>query len=125
MDLNEIANDIDVDAVAARVDVERLIDQIDIDRIVRRLDVEAIVRRLDLAAIARDVLDEIDVEEIIRESSGSLTVQTVDALRARGVDADRRLAELVDRVLFRHRARDVRLANGQGSDDVRVGGDPT
>jgi hypothetical protein len=124
IDLNEIASEIDVNAVAARVDVDRLVDQIDIDRIAQRLDVEAIVNRLDLASIARGVLDEIGVEEIIRESSGSLTVQTVDALRARGVDADRRLAELVDRALFRHRGRDVRLASSQLTEEASTAGDP-
>jgi hypothetical protein len=107
VDLDAVASRIDVDAVAARIDVDALIAGIDVDAIVARVDVEEIVRRLDLAGIAREVLDELEVEDIIRESSGSLAVQTVDALRTRGADADRRLAGFVDRLLQRRRGRDV------------------
>lgn len=121
VDVDELVSEVDVDAIAARIDIGRLIDRVDIDRIAERIDVEAIVGRLDLAAIAREVLDEIAVEDIIRESSGSLTVQTVDALRARGADADHRLAGLVDRLLGRHAERDLWIDDGQPSGGRRTG----
>jgi hypothetical protein len=120
VDVNDLAATVDVDAVVARVDVDRMLDRIDLDAVAQRIDVEAIVRRLDLAGIAREVLDQIDVEEIIRESSGSLSVQTVDALRARGADADRRVAGVVDRLLQRRTTRDVVIvdvADGPNGDD--------
>lgn len=98
---------VDVDAIADRIDVDRIVRRVDVDAIVDRIDLEALVRRLDLAGIGREVLDEIGVDEIIRESSGSLVVQTVDVLRSRGADADRQVASVVDRILQRRRARDV------------------
>jgi hypothetical protein len=120
VDVNDLAATVDVDAVVARVDVDRMLDRIDLDAVAQRIDVEAIVRRLDLAGIAQDVLDQIDVGDIIRESSGSLSVQTVDALRARGADADRRVAGVVDRLLQRRTTRDVVIVDvtdGPNGDD--------
>jgi hypothetical protein len=112
VDVNEIAASVDVDGLAARVDVGQLMERVDLDAIAQRIDVEAIIRRVDLGGIAREVLDQIEVEDVIRESSGSLAVQTVDALRARGAEADRHLARIVDRLLQRRNDRDVRFDDG-------------
>lgn len=124
VDIDDLVETIDVDAVVERinvgriverVDLEQIVDRIDLDAVAERIDVQAIVRRIDLAGIAREVLDEIQVEDLIRESSGTLAVQTVDALRERGVDADRRLAHFVDRLLLRKHDRDVAIAEGRGT----------
>jgi hypothetical protein len=122
IDVNEIAASVDVDGLAARVDVGQLLERVDLDAIAQRIDVEAIIRRVDLAGIAREVLDQIEVEEVIRESSGSLAVQTVDALRTRGAEADRNLARVVDRLLQRRKDRDVRF--GDGDLDAAASGSP-
>ncbi len=122
VDVDQVLERVDLDAVAARIDIGALVDGVDLNRIAERLDVEAIVRRLDLGGIARDVLAEIEVDDIIRESSGSLTVQTVDALRARGAEADRRVARFVDRLLQRGQDRDVRIDGGSGDGEVGAEG---
>jgi hypothetical protein len=124
VDVNDLLGSLDIDAVAARIDIAQLIDRIDVNEIAERIDIEAVVRRLDLPAIAHEVLDEIEVQDIIRESSGSLTVQTVDALRARGVDADRRVASLVDHALGRRDERDLRIEDDPQSADLRSGDGP-
>jgi hypothetical protein len=100
VDLNEIAGDIDLDALAGRMDL---------NKIAERINVEAILRRLDLAAIAKEVMDELEVNELIRESAGSMTTETVDALRVQGVNADRLVSRIVDRVLRRSAERDLGL----------------
>jgi hypothetical protein len=125
VDVNELAGTIDLDAIIDRVDIERVLGRVDLDEIAGRIDIEAIIHRLDLARIAREVLDEIGVEDLIRKSSGSLTVQTVDALRSTGADADRRLAGVVDRVLRRQREREVRIENGGGSAHDGIADQPT
>src|SRR5690625_232941 len=90
--------------VVARVDVTRLVaEHVDLDALAATIDLDAIVDRLDLAAITDDVLDEIDLPEIIRESTGSLGNATVATLRLRGVDADEAVSKVVDRVLRRDR----------------------
>ena len=106
--LDEVIARIDVDDIVARVDLERVVDRIDLDAVASRLDVEAVVRRLDLAAIAREVVDELDLPEIIRESMGSMTTETVGGIRVQSMNADRAISRLVDRVLQRRSRPDDR-----------------
>ena len=134
LDINEIAADIDLDALIARVDInaivdrldmERLVDRLpieavlarvdlnavadrlDVDRVAERLDLEAVVARIDLAGLAQEVIDEIDLPEIIRDSSGAMASETVQEVRVLGIGADRLVARVVDRVLRRAHDRDT------------------
>jgi hypothetical protein len=109
IDLNELLRSVDITALVDRVDVQGLIDRIDPNPLVERLDLDALARRIDVAALAQRVIDEVEVGDVIRESTGTLTVETVDALRRRGADADRRLARFVDGVLNRGNGRDTRV----------------
>jgi hypothetical protein len=109
VDLNEVAGRLDVDAVAARLDVERLIGRLDLpaiaEGVIDQLDLTAIAQRvineLDLTTIAEEVIDEVELTEIIRESTGTVTVDAVDALRVGGMHADRMVARVRDRLLMR------------------------
>ena len=106
--LDAIVARIDLDQIVERVDLQRIVDRIDVDAVASRLDVEAVVHRLDLAAIAREVIDELDLHEIIRESMGSMTTETVGGIRVQSMNADRAITRLVDRVLRRrHPVDDV------------------
>ena len=102
--LDDVVAQIDVDDIVARVDLERVVDRIDVDAVAAKLDIEAVVRRLDLAAIAREVVDELDLPEIIRESMGSMTGETVGGIRVQSMNADRAISSLVDRLLRRSQA---------------------
>jgi hypothetical protein len=92
----EVVERVDVDAVAARGDV---------DAVAARLDVEAFLDRLDLAGIAREVVEEIDLPEIIRESTGAMASETVRSVRMQGIGADERVSAVVDRLLARRGRR--------------------
>lgn len=125
LDINAVAADIDLDALIARVDVnaivarvdmdalvdrlpiEAVLDRVDLNAVAERLDLEAIVARLDLAALAQEVIDEIDLPEIIRDSSGAMASETVQEVRVLGIGGDRIVARLVDRVLRRKDDRDT------------------
>lgn len=86
--------------VVARIDLNRLVaENVDLDALAARIDLDAIVDRLDLAAITDDVLDEIDLPAIIRESTGSLGSAALADVRMRGIDADEAVARVVDRIL--------------------------
>jgi len=111
-----VLDQVDVDAVVARVDLDRIVDRLDLDRIAARLDldaiaaridVDAVVARVDLAGLTEQVMDEADLGQIIRESSGTMATETVDALRVQGMRADRLLSRVVDRVLQRKDERDT------------------
>lgn len=109
VDVERILARVDVDEVAARLDLERVIGRLDLaaiaQSIIDQLDLTAIAQRvidqLDLAAIAEGVIDELELSEIIRESTGTVTVDAVDALRVGGMQADRLVARVVDRLLMR------------------------
>jgi hypothetical protein len=111
-----VLDQVDVDAVVAKVDLDRIVDRLDLDRvaarmdldaIAARIDVDAVVARVDLAGLTEQVMDEVDIGEIIRESSGTMATETVDALRVQGMRADRLLGRAVDYLLRRRDERDT------------------
>jgi len=134
LDINAVAQDIDIDALVARVDINAIIDRVDIaaiidkvdlnavadrldvDRVAERLDLEAVVARIDLASLAQEVIDEIDLPEIIRDSSGAMASETVQEVRVLGIGADRFVATIVDRILRRTHVRDTAVL-GRREDD--------
>jgi hypothetical protein len=112
VDLNEVAGRLDVDAVAARLDLERLIGRLDLaaiaQSVIDQLDLtamaEGVLDQLDLTEIAERVINELELTELIRESTGTITVDAVDALRVGGMHADRLVTRVVDRLLMRREA---------------------
>jgi hypothetical protein len=106
VDLDRIVGRIDIDAIASKIDLDAIASRIDIDAIVRRVDLQAIVNQLDLPAITQEVIEEVNIGELIRESTGSITTETVDAIRYQGMNADRLVSRIVDRVLMRRKGRD-------------------
>jgi hypothetical protein len=109
-----VLDEIDVDAVVARVDLDAIVDRIDIDAIAARLDLDAIVARVDIDAVlarvdfpelTEQVIEEVDLGEIIRESSSTMASETVDALRVQGMRVDGLVSRVVDRILLREGVR--------------------
>jgi hypothetical protein len=75
------------------------------ETLLRRVDLTAVVRNhVDLAGLVDEVLAEIDLPEIIRESTGSVTSDTVRGIRMQGITGD----EAVERILQRFRPRHPR-----------------
>lgn len=131
VDLDEVASRIDVDAVVSRVDLDAIVKRIDLDDIVarvdldavaRRIDVAGIIERLDLAGLARTVIEEIDLPEIIRQSTGSVASETVRGVRMQGIQADESVSKVVDRMLFRNRVDDAGAPDEPAAPDET--GDP-
>jgi hypothetical protein len=103
--------------VKDRVDIDELVRAVDLDAIAARIDVEAIVDRLDLAGLAQTVIDQIDLPEIIRRSTGVVASETVRGVRMQGIEADRAIAGLVDRMLGRRRPRLIETGVPAPEDD--------
>ena len=115
VDLDAVIDRVDIDEIVARVDMERLarsfpvepiVDRVDVDRVIARTDLVAIIDRLDLAEIAEEVIEEIDLPRLMRESSGMMANETVQTVRVQGMNADRLVSRVVDRVL-RREAREL------------------
>jgi hypothetical protein len=107
IDLDAVIDRLDIDEIVARVDIETVVDRVDVDRVIARTDLVSIVDRLDLSAIAEEVIDDVDLPRLIRESSGVMANETVQTVRVQGMNADRLVSRVVDTVL-RREARELR-----------------
>ncbi len=85
----------------ARPLVAAALDSIDVNDVVANVDLDAIVARLDLDELARRMITAVDLAQIVRESSSTLTSEAVHGVRAECARADDAIARLVDRVLRR------------------------
>ena len=101
--IEAILDRVDLDAVAARLDVDAVVARADLDAAVARVDIDAVIDRVDLVRIVEEVLEEIDLPALIRDSTGSMTSETVRGVRMTGISADDALTRAVDRALFRRR----------------------
>lgn len=81
-----------------------------VDAVLERIDVTELARnRIDLARLASEVIDEIDLPAIIRESTSGVASDVVTGARAGAATAD----EAVARFLSRRRARRHRIVPGE------------
>jgi len=101
VDIDGIIRQVDIDAVASRIDVEQIAERIDLDSLAGRLDMERLIARLDLARLSLEVIDQIDLPEIIRSSTGAVASEGVRVVRMQTFGADRAITGLVSRVLGR------------------------
>ena len=101
VDLDEVVAGVDVAAIIERVDPMTIVERLDVDSVAARVDVAQILDRLDLVAIARGVIDEVDLPEIIRDSTETMAAETRDSVRVQGMRADRFVSRVVDRALLR------------------------
>ncbi|MFD4179852.1 hypothetical protein [Rhodococcus sp. NPDC058514] len=140
LDLNRIATTIDVDRIAARLDVDavigrldldgivdtvdlsRQISRVDLDEVARRIDIDAIVARLDLVGLANEIIEGVDLPDIIRESTGSLSSEAVRGVRSQGMQADDAVAGFVGRLFGRGADPDQPGDGRPGDGDDRPGG---
>ena len=86
LDLNEIADGLDLDPLVAKVNLEAVVDRLDIAAVVAKVDPDPIVAKvnfdaamaqIDLIGIAQKIVDGIDLPGIIRDSTGSLASEAV------------------------------------------------
>ena len=117
VDLDDVVARVDVGSIIERVDPATIVDRLDVDSVAARIDVERIIDRLDLVAIARGVIDELELPEIIRESTETMAAETRDGVRVQGMRADRFVSQIVDRALQRSRE--------EGSSTSVIAGDRT
>jgi hypothetical protein len=105
LDLDALVASVDLDAAAARLDVDAAAARLDIDAAAARLDIDAVIGRVDLVALARDVIAQLDLPEIIRESTGSMASDTVRGARMQSISGDEALSRIIDRLSMRRSRR--------------------
>lgn len=80
--------------VAAQV-VELVLDEIDLNNLIRE--------RIDLIGLADEVIDGVDLQAIIRQSTSTVTENVMSDVRSQGARADDMVSGFVDRLLGRVR----------------------
>jgi hypothetical protein len=119
--LSDLSNRV-LEGVLATVDLTSLVlRNLDLDRVVDRVDVQRVIDRVDIVGVAENVIEELDVPEMIRESSGTLAADTIEGLRIQGMNADSSLTRLMDRLL---RRGDVDTPNGEVAPPAAGGSTP-
>jgi hypothetical protein len=125
IDVDTIAARIDIDAILNRVDIDRVIETVDLDRAVARVDIDAIaakidiepiIGRIDLIELANEIIDGVDLQAIVRDSTTTLTTGVLEDVRTQGARADDAVAGVIGRLLGRQAtSRNGRGAGGAGS----------
>lgn len=109
-----------VESALAELDLTQIVlDQVDVNRIVDAADIDSIVDRVPMVQIADYVIEEIDLPQIIRESTGGIAMDAFTSTRFSAVRTDDVLSRIVDTVLLRRRPRDLDVdsADVDGADD--------
>lgn len=85
--------------VRGRGEVERQVSAV-LDKMVPSV-VAAVLQRIDLAQLAEGVIAEVDLAEIIRQSTGSVASDTVRGVRMQGISGDEAVGNAVGRLRVR------------------------
>src|SRR6478672_2092077 len=102
----EVLTRIDLTEVVRRyVDLDAIVAGVDLDAAAARLDVTAVIDRIDLVGIAEDVIEQLDLPEIIRESTGSMASDTIREVRMQGISGDEAVTRAIDRLRLRKSRR--------------------
>lgn len=78
---------IDMTALLDRVDINEAVDRVDLDALVDKLPVERVIDRVDLRAVVLDTVAQVQVTDILRESTGAMATRLTSGIfRARPAD---------------------------------------
>ena len=103
------------DLVLSRVDLRRVVEsaldqldltqvvmeRVDLDAIVDAVELEPVIDRLPIVEIADYVIEQVDLPQIIRQSTGGVASDAVDAVRMTSYRADTTAARLIDKIMTR------------------------
>src|SRR4051794_30214183 len=77
IDIDRVLERVDLDAVVRRISIDDILASVDVDGVIARVDIDAVIKRVDLAGLTSEVITEVDLREIVRESSSSITGEAV------------------------------------------------
>ncbi len=124
IDLNAVIETVDLDRAVAQVDLMKAIDLVDLDEVIgkvdldavaAKLDIDAVLDRVDLVELAEEIIDGVDLPDIIREASTSVTADVMTDVRSTSERADDAVANAVNRFLRRRGAEAVEATRQDGA----------
>lgn len=75
---------IDLAAVVGRVDMDAALDRVDLERLMDRMPVDRLVDQVDLRAVVLDTVAQVQVTDILRESTGAMANRLTGGRLRRG-----------------------------------------
>ncbi|MFM9050197.1 MAG: hypothetical protein ACKOMX_09165 [Actinomycetota bacterium] len=93
-----------VDAALDEVDLTQIVlERVDLQRIVANVELDPILDRVPIVELADYVIEQVDLPQIIRQSTGGVAADAIDAARMASYRTDVGVARFVDRLVFRRR----------------------
>lgn len=97
-----------VESALDRLDLTQIVvDRVDVDRIVGLADVDAVIDRVPMIQIADYIIQEIDLPQIIRESTGGIASDAFTSTRFSAARTDEIVSRVIDALLLRRKDRDL------------------
>ncbi len=89
------------EAILRRVDITQIVvSNVDVNKIAAEVKLEPIIDRIPIVTIADYVIEEIDLPEVIRGSTGGIAEQVMQTVRFKAIQSDVAVERLVDRILL-------------------------
>ncbi|MFF0344692.1 hypothetical protein [Kribbella sp. NPDC004875] len=105
-----------VDAILSRIDLNETVRRyVDVNSLVKQVDLQEVITSLDLAGLAEGVIAEVDLSEIIRQSTGSLSSETARGVRMQGISGDDVIDEAVGKIRLRFSRKPAAQAGTPGT----------
>lgn len=99
-----------VESALDRLDLtEIVVDRVDVNRIVGLADVDAVIDRVPMIQIADYIIQEIDLPQIIRESTGGIASDAFTSTRFSAARTDEIVSRVIDALLLRRKDRDLEV----------------
>jgi hypothetical protein len=95
-----------------------VLDRVDVNAIVAEADIDAVIDRVPIIPLANYVIDEIDLPQIIRDSTSGIAGDAMNTARRQSVGADELVSRIADRIVFRRKGRNV---EAPGDPDSLIG----
>lgn len=86
---------------------EIVIQRVDVDQIVAQASIEDVIDRVPMIQIADYIIEEIDLPQIIRESTGGIAMDAFTTTRYSAARTDEFVSKIVDTLLLRRKGRDL------------------
>ena len=86
---------------------EIVVQRVDVNRIVGLADIEDVIDRVPMIQIADYIIEEIDLPQIIRESTGGVAMDAFTSTRLTAARSDEFISKVVDALLLRRKGRDL------------------
>lgn len=86
-----------------------VLERVDVDQIVAQTNIEAVIDRVPMIQIADYIIEEIDLPQIIRESTGGIAMDAFTTTRFSAVKSDEILSRVVNGLLLRRQVSEQDL----------------